>query len=185
MPKMRFQSLAVNPSPRKRRRKIVRRVRRDRAPGFRLTAADAYKHSRKVRTAAQARQWADVANSALERGYSEARAIMQADGVLRDRPTRKTNPRKRRGTKRARKVAGKGVRKRNPRRRSPIDRLKASTIQATAANGSTFYWTGERFDTNERKAAKFFTPQAAMRVARDINARTPKELRGSLRVVRP
>jgi hypothetical protein len=128
MPKVKFQALTVNPSPRKRR-----------------------KH-RKVRKT--------------------------------DKPERKKNPRKAAARKRARPTNRK-ARKSNPRRRSPVDRLKAHTIQATAANGAVYYWTGDRYDTNQRKAAKYFTPQAAMREARDINSRTPKELRGSLRVVRP
>lgn len=62
----------------------------------RWTPKDAYRHTHRANTEERRRQWAHVANSAWKRGYTEARAIEQANGVLRDHPTAKRNPRKRR-----------------------------------------------------------------------------------------
>lgn len=47
------------------------------------TPKDAPKHTKKAQTPKTKRQWAHVANSALERGYSEGRAIAQANGVVK------------------------------------------------------------------------------------------------------
>jgi len=47
------------------------------------TPKDAPKHTKKARSAKTKRQWAHVANSALVRGYSEERAITQANGVVK------------------------------------------------------------------------------------------------------
>lgn len=46
------------------------------------TAAEATKHSRKADTPEKRRQWADVADSELERGASDAAAIRAADAVV-------------------------------------------------------------------------------------------------------
>lgn len=48
--------------------------------------SDAKRHTRKADTPAKARQWAHVANSALDRGAAEGSAIQQANGVVRDHP---------------------------------------------------------------------------------------------------
>lgn len=45
-------------------------------------AKDASKHTKKADTPKKKRQWAHVANSALERGDSEGSAIRQADAVV-------------------------------------------------------------------------------------------------------
>lgn len=49
------------------------------------TPADAKRHTHKASSPTAQRQWAHVADSALERGASEKSAIMQANGVVRDR----------------------------------------------------------------------------------------------------
>ena len=47
-----------------------------------FSSDDATKHTRKADTDARKRQWADVANSALKRGDSDASAIRQANAVI-------------------------------------------------------------------------------------------------------
>lgn len=44
--------------------------------------SDATKHTKKANTAKKKRQWADVANSALASGDSEASAIRQANAAV-------------------------------------------------------------------------------------------------------
>jgi uncharacterized protein YdaT len=46
------------------------------------TAKSATRHTKKAKSAAAKRQWRAVANSALRRGFSEARAIRQANAVV-------------------------------------------------------------------------------------------------------
>lgn len=46
------------------------------------TSGDAYRHTHKAKSPTAQRQWAHVADSALERGASEKSAIMQANGVV-------------------------------------------------------------------------------------------------------
>ena len=53
------------------------------------TAKDAERHTAAADHPVLRRQWADVANSAKERGLSDAEAIMEANGVVaRTRATR-------------------------------------------------------------------------------------------------
>jgi hypothetical protein len=47
------------------------------------TPEDAGGKTKKANTPKRKRQWAHVANSALERGESDKSAIMQANGVLK------------------------------------------------------------------------------------------------------
>jgi len=49
------------------------------------TPKDAQRHTHKAKSAKAKRQWKDVANSALERGQSEASAIRQANAVIKRR----------------------------------------------------------------------------------------------------
>ena len=49
------------------------------------TQSDAHRHTHKATSGKAARQWAHVANGALERGASEGQAIREANGVVRDR----------------------------------------------------------------------------------------------------
>jgi hypothetical protein len=44
--------------------------------------SDAHRHTHKATSPKSKRQWRDVANSALERGQSEASAIRQANAVV-------------------------------------------------------------------------------------------------------
>lgn len=44
--------------------------------------ADAMRHTRKARTGKLQRMWANVANSALQRGKSEGAAVRMANGVV-------------------------------------------------------------------------------------------------------
>jgi uncharacterized protein YdaT len=53
-------------------------------------ASDSKRHTKKARTAKQQRQWAHIANSMLERGYDEGRAIAAASGVVGKRGRRKS-----------------------------------------------------------------------------------------------
>ena len=46
--------------------------------------ADAKRHTKKVKTAAQARQWRDIANAELAKHGNEARAIRAANAVIAD-----------------------------------------------------------------------------------------------------
>jgi hypothetical protein len=46
------------------------------------TKADALRHTHKADTAAKQRQWADVANSELDRTGDEARAIRAANAAV-------------------------------------------------------------------------------------------------------
>jgi hypothetical protein len=46
-------------------------------------APDATRHTKKANTPKRKRQWAAIANSALERSESDKSAIMQANGVLK------------------------------------------------------------------------------------------------------
>jgi len=57
------------------------------------TPFDAYRHTHKAKTEKLKRQWAHVANSMLQRGYSEARAIRAANSAIGKKPFAK----KRRG----------------------------------------------------------------------------------------
>ena len=47
------------------------------------TPEDAERHTKLANTPKKQEQWADVANSALERGLSELSAIQEADAVVR------------------------------------------------------------------------------------------------------
>ncbi len=47
------------------------------------TPEDAERHTRLADTPKKQEQWADVANSALDRGLSERSAIEEADAVVR------------------------------------------------------------------------------------------------------
>jgi hypothetical protein len=47
------------------------------------TPEDAERHTKLANTPKKQEQWADVANSALERGLSEQSAIEEADAVVR------------------------------------------------------------------------------------------------------
>ena len=47
------------------------------------TPDDAERHTQLADTRKKQRQWADVANSALERGLSEESTIREADAVVR------------------------------------------------------------------------------------------------------
>lgn len=47
------------------------------------TAADAQRHTKKARRGKSSRQWAHVANSMLERGYDEGRAVAAANSVVK------------------------------------------------------------------------------------------------------
>jgi len=47
------------------------------------TPKDAHRHTHKASSPKKARQWAHVADSALERGASEASAIKQANAVVK------------------------------------------------------------------------------------------------------
>jgi len=117
------------------------------------------------------------------RSYAETRKPRKRSGRPNNRVKRiKRNPP--RVARARRHGAAAKVRRRNPKRRSPIDRMKATTIQATGVGGETFFYTGDRFDTDQSKAAKFYEPKAAMRAARDIKG-VPPALRRSLRVVKP
>lgn len=49
------------------------------------TAADASRHTKKARSGAARRQWSAVANSMLDRGYSEGRAVRAANAVVKKR----------------------------------------------------------------------------------------------------
>jgi len=54
--------------------------------------SDAKRHDKKAAGGKSARQWADVANSVLERTGDEGRAVRTANGVIKKRkekPTRK------------------------------------------------------------------------------------------------
>jgi uncharacterized protein YdaT len=56
---------------------------------------DAYRHTKKASSPHLQRQWASVANSVLEKGGDEARAIREANSVVaRDdsKPRRKPKP---------------------------------------------------------------------------------------------
>jgi uncharacterized protein YdaT len=46
-------------------------------------AGDAARHTKKARSAKSKRQWSHVANSMLERGMSEGRAIRAANAVVK------------------------------------------------------------------------------------------------------
>jgi len=59
-------------------------------------AKDASRHTKKAKSAVAKRQWSHVANSMLERGYDEGRAIAAASSVV-----------KKRGLKKSRKHGGK------------------------------------------------------------------------------
>ena len=48
-------------------------------------ARDAKRHTRKAKSGKAKRQWSHVANSMLERGYSEGRAIAAASSVVKKR----------------------------------------------------------------------------------------------------
>ena len=58
---------------------------------------DAARHTKKARSAKAKRQWAHVADSALQRGMPEGRAIAMANGVVKKRGKRRG---KRRGGRR-------------------------------------------------------------------------------------
>lgn len=47
------------------------------------TPADAQRHDSKVKSPAEKRQWADVANSVLKRTGDEAQAVKTANGVIK------------------------------------------------------------------------------------------------------
>ena len=47
------------------------------------TPENALRHTKKARTPKLQRQWADVANSALDRGLTESEAIREANSVIR------------------------------------------------------------------------------------------------------
>lgn len=49
------------------------------------TPRDAYSHTKKANTPKKQRQWAHVANSALERGLDDAAAIREANAVVGDK----------------------------------------------------------------------------------------------------
>jgi uncharacterized protein YdaT len=51
--------------------------------------SDATRHTKKARSSKRKRQWAHVANSALQRGDSEGAAIRKASGVIRNGGKRK------------------------------------------------------------------------------------------------
>ena len=53
------------------------------------TPEDAERHTKLANTPKKQEQWADVANSALERGLSELSAIQEADAVVRHTSERK------------------------------------------------------------------------------------------------
>lgn len=46
---------------------------------------DAKRHTKKARSAKAQRQWSHVANSMLDRGFSEGRAIAAASSVVKKR----------------------------------------------------------------------------------------------------
>lgn len=50
------------------------------------TPAEAQSKTKRADTPAKQRQWAEIANGALSRGASDASAIQQANGVVRDHP---------------------------------------------------------------------------------------------------
>jgi len=54
------------------------------------TPKDAKRHTKKAKSAKAQRQWAHVADSALQRGESEGTAIREANGVIKKR--RQRNP---------------------------------------------------------------------------------------------
>ena len=49
------------------------------------TAKDASRHTKRAKSAKAKRQWSEVANSMLKRGYSEGRAIAAASSVVKKR----------------------------------------------------------------------------------------------------
>ena len=52
-------------------------------------ASDAARHTKKAKSAKAKRQWAHVADSALQRGMPEGRAIAMANGVVKKRGQRR------------------------------------------------------------------------------------------------
>lgn len=58
------------------------------------TASDAKRHTHKALSPARKRQWAAVANSVLQRTGSDASAVIQANGVLKNHPSRKRGKRR-------------------------------------------------------------------------------------------
>lgn len=57
--------------------------------------ADAKRHSKKALSATAQRQWADVANSELQKHGDDARAIRAANSVIAKRARGGTKPKKR------------------------------------------------------------------------------------------
>jgi uncharacterized protein YdaT len=49
------------------------------------TKGDARRHTKKAKSAVSKRQWSHVANSMLDRGYDEGRAIAAANSVVKKR----------------------------------------------------------------------------------------------------
>jgi len=68
------------------------------------TAGDAHRKTHKALTPSRKRQWAAVANSVLARTGSESSAIIQANGVLKNHPSRKRGKRRKK-----RKIMGRRV----------------------------------------------------------------------------
>jgi uncharacterized protein YdaT len=57
---------------------------------------NAKRHTKKAKSATAQRQWAHVADSMLDRGYSEGRAIAAANSVVKRRGRGRKNKRSRR-----------------------------------------------------------------------------------------
>ena len=55
---------------------------------------DAPRHTKRAKSAKAKRQWRHVANSMLERGYSEARAIRAANATVKRRGRRSRRSRR-------------------------------------------------------------------------------------------
>jgi len=56
-------------------------------------ASDAKRHTKKAKSQKAKRQWSHVANSMLERGYSEGRAIAAASSVVKKRSRKHSHKR--------------------------------------------------------------------------------------------
>lgn len=54
-------------------------------------ASDATRHTKRAKSGVAKRQWANVADSMLRRGYSEGAAIRAANGVVKRRGKKRSN----------------------------------------------------------------------------------------------